>query len=95
MPNYTLYPSCQRTLVFRLDNTTNGYSANNFPSFLTYDEKARLIVLSRINKLEAGRMYTFKYIVTVELEQIVNMEYIFSIEVSKMTNDPPYFFPAL
>ena len=95
MPNYTLYPPCERTLVFRLDNTSNGYSADSFPSFLSYDEKTHLVVLSGENKLEAGKTYTFKYIVSNEIEQIVNMEYIFSIEVPKMTNDPPYFFPAL
>ena len=52
-------------------------------------------MLSGYNKLEAGRTYTFKYIVIDEIEEIVNMEYIFSIEVPKMTNDPPYFSPAL
>jgi hypothetical protein len=96
LPNYTLYPPCKRTLFFRLDNTTNGYSVNSFPSFFAYDEKARLVVLSGNNKNEeAGRTYTFKYIVSNEVEQIVNMEYIFSIEVPKIFNDPPYFFPAL
>ncbi len=53
-------------------------------------------MLSGNNKNEeAGRTYTFKYIVSNEVEQIVNMEYIFSIEVPKIFNDPPYFFPAL
>jgi hypothetical protein len=52
-------------------------------------------VLSGKNKLEAGRTYTFKYIVTNEIEAIVNMEYIFSVEVKRIRNDPPYFFPAL
>jgi hypothetical protein len=78
-----------------LDNTTNGYSASSFPSFLTYDETKRIVVLSGKNKLEAGRAYTFKYIVTNEIEAIVNMEYIFSIEVKRIRNDPPYFSPAL
>jgi hypothetical protein len=78
-----------------LDNTTKGYSANSFPSYLKYDEKTRLVVLNGENKLEAGKTYTFKYIVSIEIEQIVNMEYIFSIEVMKVTNEPPYFFPML
>ena len=95
MPNYVLYPACKRTLVFRLDNTTNGYSANSYPSFLTYDENLRLVVLSGENKLEAGRTYTFKYIVSNEIEAMVNMDYIFSIEVPRMISDPPYFSPAL
>ena len=62
---------------------------------MTYDETTRLVVLSGENKLEAGKTYAFKYIVSNEIEQIVNMDYIFSIEVPKMTNDPPYFSPSL
>jgi hypothetical protein len=46
MPNYKLNPACLRTLVYRLENVTNGYNARSFPSFLTYDETARLVVLS-------------------------------------------------
>jgi hypothetical protein len=52
-------------------------------------------VLSGENKLEAGKTYTFKYIVSNEIEAMVNMEYIFSIEVPRMISDPPYFSPAL
>ena len=62
---------------------------------MTYDETTRLVVLSGENKLEAGKTYSFKYIVSNEIEQIVNMDYILSIEVPKMTNDPPYFSPSL
>ena len=78
-----------------MDNTSNGYNADGLPSFMTYNETTRLVVLIGENKLEAGKTYAFKYIVSNEIEQIVNMDYIFSIEVLKMTNDPPYFSPSL
>ena len=93
MPKYSLFPACERTIVYRLENHTSGYNLDVYPSFLSFNSATNEVVLNKKNVAEAGRLYNFKYVVTEDLDKVVNSEYTFNIKVPE--NTAPRFSPDL
>ncbi len=93
MPKYSLFPACERTIVYRLENRTSGYNLESYPSFLSFNSQTNEVVLYKKNVAEAGKLYTFTFIVTENQDKVVNSEYTFTIKVPE--NTAPKFTPDL
>ena len=93
MPRYSLFPACERTIVYRLENRTSGYNLESYPSFLSFNSETNEVVLNKKNVAEAGKLYTFTFFAIENQDKIVNSEYTFTIKVPE--NTAPKFTPDL
>jgi hypothetical protein len=53
-----------------LENRTSGYNLESYPSFLSFNSQTNEVVLDKKNVAEAGKLYTFTFVVTENQDKI-------------------------